>query len=143
MFSFEKLSFSKNHHLTDCAYSIRILRVPNFFVAARRRKRKKIVPILSLLLFQSCRELIKVTDCNELENLAEFYIFIWGTARRLAATKTFIFWSDADSKMRKAFPILKMNQGCFTFCQKLFRSNDHFSKNIFGQMTIFRKKLFD
>jgi hypothetical protein len=21
-----------------------------------------------------------VTDCNELENLAEFYIFIWGTA---------------------------------------------------------------
>jgi hypothetical protein len=24
--------------------------------------------------------MIKVTDCNELENLAEFYIFIWGTA---------------------------------------------------------------
>jgi hypothetical protein len=22
----------------------------------------------------------KVTDCNELENLAEFHIFIWGTA---------------------------------------------------------------
>jgi hypothetical protein len=24
--------------------------------------------------------MIKVTNCNELENLAEFYIFIWGTA---------------------------------------------------------------
>jgi hypothetical protein len=24
--------------------------------------------------------MIKVSDCNELENLAEFYIFIWGTA---------------------------------------------------------------
>jgi hypothetical protein len=24
--------------------------------------------------------MIKETDCNELENLAEFYIFIWGTA---------------------------------------------------------------
>jgi hypothetical protein len=24
--------------------------------------------------------MIKVTDCNELENLDEFYIFIWGTA---------------------------------------------------------------
>jgi hypothetical protein len=24
--------------------------------------------------------MIKVTDCNELENLAELYIFIWGMA---------------------------------------------------------------
>jgi hypothetical protein len=24
--------------------------------------------------------MIKVTDCNELENLAEFYILTWGTA---------------------------------------------------------------
>jgi hypothetical protein len=24
--------------------------------------------------------MIKVSDCNELENLAEFYIFIWDTA---------------------------------------------------------------
>jgi hypothetical protein len=24
--------------------------------------------------------MIKVTDSNELENLAEFYMFIWGTA---------------------------------------------------------------
>jgi hypothetical protein len=23
--------------------------------------------------------MIKVTDCDELENLAEFYFFIWGT----------------------------------------------------------------
>jgi hypothetical protein len=32
--------------------------------------------------------MIKETDCNEVKNLAEFYIFIWGTARRLATTKT-------------------------------------------------------
>jgi hypothetical protein len=24
--------------------------------------------------------MMKETDCNELENLVEFYIFIWGTA---------------------------------------------------------------
>jgi hypothetical protein len=24
--------------------------------------------------------MVKVTGCNELKNLAEFYIFIWGTA---------------------------------------------------------------
>jgi hypothetical protein len=23
--------------------------------------------------------MLEVTDCNELKNLAEFYIFIWGT----------------------------------------------------------------
>jgi hypothetical protein len=77
--------------------------------------------------------MIKVTNCNELENLAEFYIFIWGMApggdedMGHWGNQT-LFWSDADSKMRKAFPILMMNQGCFTFCQKLFRSNYHFSK---------------
>jgi hypothetical protein len=80
--------------------------------------------------------MIKVTDCNELENLAEFYIFIWGTApggdEDIWAIKL-LFWSTADSKMRKAFPILLMNQGCFTFCQKLFRSNDHFSKKHSGK----------
>jgi hypothetical protein len=32
-----------------------------------------------LLLFHACREYEKVTDCNEFENSAEFYIFIWGT----------------------------------------------------------------
>jgi hypothetical protein len=43
----------------------------------------------------------------------------------------------------KAFPILMINQGCFTFCKKLFRSNDNFWKKMllvkwtFGQM-IFR-----
>jgi hypothetical protein len=42
MFLFEKLSFSKNCHLTDCSYSIRIVHVLNFFVAARRRERKKL-----------------------------------------------------------------------------------------------------
>jgi hypothetical protein len=43
--------------------------------------KKKNVPKLSLLSFQSCREYdFKVTDYDELENLAEFFIFIWGTA---------------------------------------------------------------
>jgi hypothetical protein len=53
--------------------------VPNFFVAARRRERKKI--FLYCHFFNSNREknMIKVTDFNELENLTEFYIFIWGT----------------------------------------------------------------
>jgi hypothetical protein len=54
--------------------------VPNFFVAARRRERKKNVPILSLSFFQLVENMINVTDCNELENLTEFNIFIRGTA---------------------------------------------------------------
>jgi hypothetical protein len=85
--------------------------------------------------------MIKVTDCNELKNLAEFYIFIWGDediwAIKLYSGRIQI-QSFSDSKM--------MNQGYFTFCQKLFRSNDHFSEIAFGHtnfrsMTIFRKKL--
>jgi hypothetical protein len=36
-----KFSFRKYCHLTDCTYSIRIVCVPNFFVSARRRERKK------------------------------------------------------------------------------------------------------
>jgi hypothetical protein len=55
--------------------------------------------------------MIKVTDCTELENLAEFYIFIKDTAL------------GGDSKMRKVFPILMMN-----LKKKNIRSNDHFSK---------------
>jgi hypothetical protein len=51
--------------------------------------------------------MVKVTDYNELENLAEFYIFIWGTApggdEDINQT---LFWSDADSKMRKLFRFL-------------------------------------
>jgi hypothetical protein len=46
-----------------------------------------------------------------------------------------------------------MNQVCFTFCQKLFRSNDHFSKKIirsnelsvichFGHLTSFSSYIF-
>jgi hypothetical protein len=35
-----------------------------------------------------------------------------------------------------------MNQSCFTFRQKLFRSNDNFSEKTFVQITIFRKTLF-
>jgi hypothetical protein len=45
-------------------------------------------------------------------------------------------------KMRKAFPILMMNQGCFTFCQKLFRSNDHFPKKNIRSNDYFSKKTF-
>jgi hypothetical protein len=37
--------------------------------------------------------------------------------------------------MRKAFSIIMMNQGCFTFFQKLFEKT-------LVQMTIFRKKAF-
>jgi hypothetical protein len=80
-FFFDKLSFSKNCHLTDCSYSIRIVHVPNFFNLGNQT----------------------------------------------------LFWSDADSKMRKTFPILMTIQGCFTFCQKLFRSN-HSVKWTFGQI---------
>jgi hypothetical protein len=39
-----------------------------------------------------------------------------------------IYFRQKISKMRKVFPILMMNQGCFIFCQKLFRPNDYFSK---------------
>jgi hypothetical protein len=78
---------------------------------------------------------------HALENLAEFYIFNWCTApggdEDIWAIK--LFWSDGDSKMRKALPILMMNQGCFTFCQKFLRKknirlNDHVLKWGFGQM---------
>jgi hypothetical protein len=34
-----------------------------------------------IIIFSIVSEnMIKVTDCKELENLAEFYIFIWSTA---------------------------------------------------------------
>jgi hypothetical protein len=73
--------------------------------------------------------------------------FIWPNCRIAVAWRRrrqlgnqTLFWSDADSKIRIAFPIQMMNQGCFTFYQKLFRSNDLFSKKTtFGQMTIFQK----
>jgi hypothetical protein len=56
---------------------------------------------------------------------------------------------DEDSKMKIAFPILMTNQGCFTFCKKLFWSNDHFlaewnhkfSKKAFGQMNFWSNYL--
>jgi hypothetical protein len=35
------------------------------------------------MTFPNTKVVIKVTDCNELENFAEFYVFIWSTARRL------------------------------------------------------------
>jgi hypothetical protein len=79
-----------------------------------------------------------------LENLAEFYIFIWGTApggdEDIWAIKIFSGWMQIQ-KMREAFPILTVNQGCFTFCQKLFRSNDHILKKIFGQMNFRPNKI--
>jgi hypothetical protein len=77
--------------------------------------------------------MIKVTDCNELENLAA-----WRRRRHLGNQT--LFWSDADLKMRKAFLILMMNQGCFTFCQFFFRSNDHFSKKNIRSNDHFSKK---
>jgi hypothetical protein len=62
--------------------------------------------------------MFKVTDCSESENLAEFYIFIWGMA---PGGDEDIWAIKLYSKMRKALPILMMNQGFLTFCQKLFR----------------------
>jgi hypothetical protein len=66
---------------TILTYSIRIVHVPNFFVDARRRGRKKLFLYSHYYYyFNRLENMIKVTDCNELKNLAEFYIFIWGTA---------------------------------------------------------------
>jgi hypothetical protein len=55
--------------------------VPNFFVGARRRA------VRANNFFHYCHyysnrveNMIKVIDCNELENLTEFYILIWVTA---------------------------------------------------------------
>jgi hypothetical protein len=48
-FFFEKLSFSKNCHLTDWSYFIRIVHVPNFFVA-RRRERKNCSYIVIIII---------------------------------------------------------------------------------------------
>jgi hypothetical protein len=61
------------------SYSIRIAHVPKFFVAARCRKRKKLFLYCHYSYSNRVEHMIKATDCNELENLAEFYIFIWGT----------------------------------------------------------------
>jgi hypothetical protein len=133
MFFFLKnCRFRKKNLLTDCSYSIRIVHVPNFFITNRRRKRKNFFLYCHYYYSSRVENMIKVTDCDELRHSA------W-RRRRHRGNQT-LFWSDADLKMRKAFPILMMNQGCLTFCQKLFRSNDHFSKKAFGQMTIFRKK---
>jgi hypothetical protein len=43
-------------------------------------------------------------------------------------------------KMRKSFPIQMMNQGWFTFCQKLFRSNDYSSKKHSVKWSFYEKK---
>jgi hypothetical protein len=64
----EKLSFSKNFYLTDCSYSIRIVHVPNFFVTARHRERKKLFLYCHYYYSNRVENIIKVTDCYELEN---------------------------------------------------------------------------
>jgi hypothetical protein len=69
-----KLFFEKWSH------EIRILHVPNFFVTARRHERKKMFLYCHCYYSNRVENMIKVTDCNELENLAELYIFIRGTA---------------------------------------------------------------
>jgi hypothetical protein len=98
---------------------------------------------LSLFLFQTCRD---YDLSNRLQWIGKLSLILyyhlrhgaWWRRRHLGNQTLFL--SDADSKMRKAFPILMMNQSCFTFCQKAFRSNDHFSnKKTFGQ-TNFRSK---
>jgi hypothetical protein len=84
--------------------------VPNFFVAARR-----------------IENMIKVTDSNELENLAEFYIF--SEARRLAATKT-------------SGQLNSILVGCRFKNEKSFSdSNDEFVKNLFSKKSILLNEL--
>jgi hypothetical protein len=80
--------------------------------------------------------IIKLIDCNELENLAEFYIFIWGT--HLAAMKTS---GQSNSilvvcrfKNEKSFSNSNDESRLFFLLLIFFRSNDHFSKITFGQM---------
>jgi hypothetical protein len=46
-------------------------------VAVREKNCSYIVIIINS---NRVENMIKVTDCNELENLAKFNIFIWGTA---------------------------------------------------------------
>jgi hypothetical protein len=66
--------------------------------------------------------MIKVTDFNELENLAEFQIFIWGTASS----------GDLDIWATKLYSVRMQIQNGKSFSD----SND---ESRFGQMTIFRK----
>jgi hypothetical protein len=54
--------------------------MPNFFVATRRRERKKLFLDFHYYYSNRVENMIKITNFNELENLAEFYIFIWGMA---------------------------------------------------------------
>jgi hypothetical protein len=104
--------------------------------------------------------MIKVTDCNELENLAEFYVS--SGAQHLVAMK---ISGQSNSilvgcrfKNEKSFSDSNVESKLFYLLSKLFRSNDHFSKKtlgrmnfrsnelsvkwLFGLMTIFRKKTF-
>jgi hypothetical protein len=39
--------------------------------------REKYCSYIVITIIPIVENMIKVTDCNELENLAEFYIFIW------------------------------------------------------------------
>jgi hypothetical protein len=50
-----------------------------------------------------------------------------------------LFWLDADSKMRKAFPILMMIKVVLPFVKNFFGRKTIFRKKTFGQKTIFRK----
>jgi hypothetical protein len=61
---FFKLSFSKNCQ-QSCSYSIWIVHVPNFFVAARRRERKELFLYCNYYYSNRVENIIKVTDCNE------------------------------------------------------------------------------
>jgi hypothetical protein len=58
----------------------------NFFVAARGRERKKLFLYCHYYYSNRVENMIKVIDLNELENLADLYVFIWGTARLAATT---------------------------------------------------------
>jgi hypothetical protein len=81
--------------------------------------------------------MIKVTDCNELENLAEFYIFIWGI--KLYSGRMQIQnlkkKSDSNDESRLFYLLSKTFSVKRLFFEKSIRSNDHFSEKTFGQMT--------
>jgi hypothetical protein len=116
LFFFDKLLFSKNCHLTDCSYSIRIVHVPNFFVTAKRQWKKKncsMILMIVLGLFYDCS-----VDSNGESRL--FYLL----SKTIFRKKHSVKW-----------PILEKKHSIkWTFGQKTFRSNDHFAKKAFGHI---------
>jgi hypothetical protein len=135
-FFFLNLSFSKNCRLTDCSYTIRIVHVPNFFVAARRSWRKKWFLYYHYYYSNRVENMIKVTFCNELKNLAELFIFIWGTAPGSDETsgQSNSFLVRCRFKNEKCFPDSNDESRLFYLLLKTFSVKWPFFEKTFGQM---------